>query len=154
MSDDIYIPPHKRIIDSSGETSPDGGGFNFVFYDRTKVRGGKKKKPIPPIGDAVSVNLSTDALEEIKEQQVSENPGIKIEDRIPDRDSQDQEASDFEGNVQKNDAVSLSLSTNALTEIREKRETESPDIENKEQKKTENEGSSHESGGGHINITV
>lgn len=152
MSDDIYIPPHKRIIDSSGETSPDGGGFNFVFYDRTKIKGGKKKKPIPPIGDAVSVNLSTDALGEIKEQQVPENSGMKIEDRIPERD--DQEASEFEGNVQKNNAVSLSLSTNALTEIREKRETELPDAENKEQKKTEDENSSHESGSGHINITV
>lgn len=154
MSDDIYIPPHKRIIDSSGETSPDGGGFNFVFYDRANVRA-KKKKTIPPIGDAVSVKLSTDAQKEIKEEQ--ENPGIQnesIEDRIPEADPENREPSDIEDNVQENNAVSVSLSTNALAEIRENREPETPDTENKEQKKTENESGSHESGGGHINITV
>lgn len=153
MSDDIYIPPHKRIIDSSDETSPDGGGYNFVFYDKANVRG-KKKKIIPPIGEAVSVNLSTDALVEINnESQEQKEPDVRNRDdespALPERENPEIENKNTEV-----EAVSVNLSTDALEEIKERQSQGNQDTGNKNIEKTENENKPPENSGGHINITV
>jgi len=70
-ADDIYIPPHKRIIDHSGETSADGGGYSFVFHDKGKPGAKKeneKKKEPQPLGDPVTLNLSATVQEEIAKE--------------------------------------------------------------------------------------
>jgi hypothetical protein len=72
-ADDIYIPPHKRVIDQSGQTSADGGGYSFLFHEKGKQgekKENEKKKEQPPLGDPVTLNLSATVQEEIaKESQ-------------------------------------------------------------------------------------
>lgn len=83
-ADDIYIPPHKRIIDQSGETSADGGGYSFIFHDKGRSGGkkGKEKKKEPlPLGDPVTLNLSATVQEEIaKETQEKKKTDSKPEE--------------------------------------------------------------------------
>lgn len=70
-ADDIYIPPHKRVIDHSGETSADGGGYSFIFHDKGKPgtkKENEKKKESLPLGEPVTLNLSATVQEEIAKE--------------------------------------------------------------------------------------
>ena len=68
MGDYDYMPkPDGRHVDSTHETTSDGGGYSFVFYNRNQGQEGRNDKShrrgISPLDlPSVNIQLSEDAL--------------------------------------------------------------------------------------------